>query len=300
MSRESDPPSRWGPGRPARRGAGRLWWLGVLCLLLLSGGVSAGETATAWAEAMNSGAVGSPAPVAPLLSSLAMPPSQVATEVPSQGIPREKAAQALLRCQGTFLVITHRAGWPLPPDEERVRELLARIFLRLDPEWPDGLPAYPIARPAGHPASRMLQQRVFQRTAAELAHHWEVMSRRFGQQPPPVVGSARLLLRLIARQPGAVGIVSADELPAPAFWPREVRIAAVLGARRGKRMCSRQLLETLYAEADGASGATSSRAMAAAGAARGDRTGAHGDAVMRNRDHGLRRAHPVTAGHKTP
>ncbi len=262
-SRESDPRYRH---NACRHGRGRKGWIrciGVLGLLLFfRGGEGVGGTHWAWAGKAVPESLGGIPPLISVLSTPAISPSPLTRNAPAPAAIGDGAEQALLRCRGTFLVITHQAGWPLPKGEAQVRELLAQIFLRLTPEWPDGLPAYPIARPAGHPASRLLRETVFRRTAAELAHHWEVMSRRFGQRPPPVVGSARLLLRLIARQPGAVGILSAEEMPAPAFWPRAVRIAAVLAPPSVRPFCSRALPEAIHAGADKTATASSPRTMA--------------------------------------
>ncbi len=263
MSRESIPRFRRTASRHGRDGKEWIRWVGVLGLLLFfSGGGPAGSAHGAWAGETAFEAPGQKPPLASVLATMAMPPSHVTRGERAQLTGRNGVERALLRCRGAFVVITHRAGWPLPKDEGRVRDLLAQIFLRLVPEWPDGLPAYPIARPAGHPASRLLRAHVFRRTAAELDHHWTVMSRRFGQEPPPVVGSARLLLRLVARQPGAVGILSADELPAPAFWPQEARIAAVLAPQSVRRICSQPLLEAVYSGAGETSTKVSSRSMA--------------------------------------
>jgi len=244
---------------------GNVWirWVGALSLLLFfSGSGPVESTHGAWAgERTSAGerissSLGGALPLTFGLSMPALLPSPVTKGERVQAIMRDGPQRTLLRCRGAFLVITHRAGWPLPKDEKRVRALLARIFLRLVPEWPDGLPAYPIARPTGHPVSQLLREQMFQRTVAELAHHWEVMNRRFGQKPPPVVGSARLLVRLIARQPGAVGILRVDELPAPAFWPQEARIAAVLAPSSVRQVCSQPLLEAVYTGADKAAAAS--------------------------------------------
>ncbi len=298
MSRILGPRFRHDARRHGRGGKGWIRWVGILGLLLFfSGGGRAGSAHWAWAGATASESLGRTPSLISVLSTLAMPPSPVTRDERAQLTVRAGAERALLRCRGAFLVVTHRAGWPLPKDEERVRALLARIFLRLSPEWPDGLPAYPLARPAGHPASQLLQRRVFQRTAAELAHHWEVMNRRFGQEPPPVVGSARLLVRLVARQPGAVGILSAEELPAPAFWPQEVRIAAVLAPRSVRQVCSRPLLEAVYAGAGTAAAVSFPRALDrdAAGGRFGSGSRAEASAFV-----GDRGARGTVVRHKAP
>ncbi|GIX16558.1 MAG: hypothetical protein KatS3mg119_0744 [Rhodothalassiaceae bacterium] len=222
----------------SRGGCARVAPLVALTVTLLAGLIAADASADGDGLASASAAVATPFGALPSsLMAGARPPAGPASGSLSAVAVERGEVRQLAACRSLFFVVTHEAGYAPPEDGQALRALLRGFYLGLEPEWPDGLRAYPLARPADHPASRMIEREVIAAAPAEIAHHWQVMAQRFGQTPPPVVESPRLILELVARRPGVVAILAGDELPPLAHWPRQVVIAATLGAPAARAQC---------------------------------------------------------------
>ncbi len=141
--------------------------------------------------------------------------------------PRRRAALAMLLgvMAGAVLVLGSTAGTcaaaeyavianAANPDAARgaaIREVVKRLFLKEQTNWPGGLPAKPLARPAGTPAADAFAAEVLGMSRTALDNHWLHLKQTKGETPPRAVGSVRILLRLVGKYPGAFSVVSAEQ-----------------------------------------------------------------------------------------
>lgn len=91
--------------------------------------------------------------------------------------------------------------------EEEAKSLVRRVFLKSTKNWPDGETAVPFSRKDTNEAQIALLASILSMTDAEHGQHWARQKQTTGDTPPRAVGSKSILLRLIKREPGAIGII---------------------------------------------------------------------------------------------
>ncbi len=109
-----------------------------------------------------------------------------------------------------YMVIVNAAN-PDAAAGASMKEVVKRLFLKEQTNWSGGVPAKPLARPAGSAAAEAFAAEVLEMSAAELDEHWLRLKQTRGETPPRSVGSARILLRLVGKYPGAFSVVGAQE-----------------------------------------------------------------------------------------
>lgn len=95
--------------------------------------------------------------------------------------------------------------------EDEMRTTVRRLYLKEQSEWPNGITAEPFAREADDPAHQAFLSNILGMSAADAENHWLRVKQTRGETPPRTVGSGRIIMRLIGRQDGAFGIVSAED-----------------------------------------------------------------------------------------
>lgn len=93
---------------------------------------------------------------------------------------------------------------------DAAKAVVRKLFLKDLTQWPDGTEAKPYRRPDKSGAQGAFQQGVLAMTDAELARHWLRVKNQDGTTPPKEVDSDRMVLKYVARYPGAFGIVPKD------------------------------------------------------------------------------------------
>ncbi|WP_262695971.1 hypothetical protein [Kordiimonas aquimaris] len=91
--------------------------------------------------------------------------------------------------------------------EDELKAMLRRVYLKTAKNWPGGTTAIPFARKASNTAHTALLGSILMMTDTEHGAHWARLKQTTGDTPPRAVGSDSILLRLIKREPGAVGII---------------------------------------------------------------------------------------------
>ncbi|MBK8098176.1 MAG: hypothetical protein IPK26_13775 [Planctomycetes bacterium] len=93
---------------------------------------------------------------------------------------------------------------------DAAKAVVKKLFLKDLTQWPDGAEAKPYRRPDKSGAHDAFQQLVLGMSDAELARHWLRVKNQDGTTPPKEVDSDRMVLKYVARYPGAFGIVPKD------------------------------------------------------------------------------------------
>lgn len=96
-------------------------------------------------------------------------------------------------------------------DPAAIKQQLKKLFLKQQSEWPSGEKAIPFDRDGDSASHQALLTVILGMTEAEIAAHWKKMKQVRGDTPPRAVGSASILLRLLAKKKGAFGIVKSEE-----------------------------------------------------------------------------------------
>ena len=93
---------------------------------------------------------------------------------------------------------------------EAAKAIIKKLFLKELTQWPDGLEAKPYAREGAAAEQVAFLKLVLGMSEAEVARHWLKMKNMNGTTPPKDVDSERMLLKHVAKTPGAFGIVKLD------------------------------------------------------------------------------------------
>ena len=91
--------------------------------------------------------------------------------------------------------------------EDEAKSLIRRVFLKSTKNWPGGETAVPFSRKDTNAAQVALLANILAMTEAEHGKHWARQKQTTGDTPPRAVGSKSILLRLIKREPGAIGVM---------------------------------------------------------------------------------------------
>lgn len=91
--------------------------------------------------------------------------------------------------------------------EEEKRTLIRRILLKEVTAWPDGTEAKSFVPKAASPAGKALIEKIYMLSDAEFEAHWARVKQTTGQARPREVGSSRIMLKLIQRDKGAIGVI---------------------------------------------------------------------------------------------
>jgi len=120
------------------------------------------------------------------------------------------AAAAPLSAAQTFAVIVSEENAYAGEGAAAVQQL-RRLYLREQTSWPGGQDAVAFAREPGSPEQTAFLATVVGMTQAEETAHWLRMKQIRGEAEPRAVGSARILARQVARNPGAFAVVLYEE-----------------------------------------------------------------------------------------
>lgn len=105
-----------------------------------------------------------------------------------------------------FVVIVHVDN-KFAATGDAARAVVKQLFLKELSHWPDGTDAKAYARDPRSAAQEAFRRVVLEMSEAELARHWLKMKSRDGTTPPKEVDSDRLVLKYVAKNPFALGIV---------------------------------------------------------------------------------------------
>lgn len=130
-------------------------------------------------------------------------------------LPQADGAQA-----GEYVVIVNAAN-PASGDDESLKKLIKRQFLKQQTTWPDNETAVPFARKSDSEAQLSFQRDILGMSRTELDAHWLRLKQTTGETPPREVGSTRILIRQVKNKKGAFGVIGKPEV---ASLPAEVRV----------------------------------------------------------------------------
>lgn len=105
-----------------------------------------------------------------------------------------------------FYIVVNNAN-NFSGSEEEAKSLIRRVFLKSTKNWPGGETAVPFARKDTSEAQNALLGSILSMTDVEHGQHWARQKQTTGDTPPRAVGSKSILLRLIKREPGAIGVM---------------------------------------------------------------------------------------------
>lgn len=86
---------------------------------------------------------------------------------------------------------------------------VARIFLRRQRFWDDGLPIVPLNREAGSDLREAFSKRIFGVSSSALAVYWNEQY-FLGTLPPATLSSSEAVKRYVASEPNAIGYIEAN------------------------------------------------------------------------------------------
>ncbi len=110
----------------------------------------------------------------------------------------------------SFLVVVNAAN-SYSADEAATLATVRRVFLKEIKDWPGGPKAVPFAPKAGKAEYEALLASVLGQTQSEVDAYWARLKQTTGDTPPRAVGSASILVKLLGREEGAIGLISADD-----------------------------------------------------------------------------------------
>lgn len=99
--------------------------------------------------------------------------------------------------------------------------IVRELFLKEQDTWPNLEPSTPYARPEGHAAEEAFVRLILDMNEPQLRQYWATLHSTDGTEAPPVVADPKELVRTIARDKGAFGIIAESEVEK---LPAKVRV----------------------------------------------------------------------------
>lgn len=111
---------------------------------------------------------------------------------------------------GNYAVIVNAAN-SYAADGDAAKAQIKRLYLKVQRSWPGGQSAVPFGRDAGSAEQAAFEKDVLGMSNSAVDGHWLKLKQTSGETPPRGVGSARILIRQVGKEPGAFGVVTAAE-----------------------------------------------------------------------------------------
>ena len=111
----------------------------------------------------------------------------------------------------TMAIIVNREN-PISGTTEELNNLVARIFLKQQKDWPSDILCRTYDRESHSPEHQHFVERILNMSEGRLLAHWGKMKQLSGETPPRVIRSSSILLRFIAKHKGGIGIVKQEEV----------------------------------------------------------------------------------------
>lgn len=108
-----------------------------------------------------------------------------------------------------FAVVVHTDN-KLTETGDAAKTLLKKLFLKELTRWPDGGEAKAYARTPDAECQIAFRKVVLEMSEAELARHWLKQKSMNGSTPPKEVEADRLVLKYVAKNANAFGIVTLE------------------------------------------------------------------------------------------
>jgi hypothetical protein len=106
----------------------------------------------------------------------------------------------------TYVVVVNADNKANISGNEAIQQV-RRVFLKESKDWPGGTEAVPFTGKKGSAPFTALLSGVLSLSETEYEAHWAKLKQTTGDTPPRAVGSVNILLKLIGRSAGAVGVV---------------------------------------------------------------------------------------------
>lgn len=110
---------------------------------------------------------------------------------------------------GDYAVVVNAAN-TYKADTGAMKQVIKQLYLKERTDWPNKVPAKPFGRPLGSPEHRTLVYQIMGMTDSQLAAYWLSLKQRSGETAPSEIDSDVMVLKLVARYPGAFAIVKKD------------------------------------------------------------------------------------------
>ncbi len=85
---------------------------------------------------------------------------------------------------------------------------IKRLYLKEKKKWSNGIDGKPLSAKDGTDEQKAFLTTILGMDSASLAQHWIKAKQKSGDTPPRSVGSARSIIKLVARGEGSFGYVS--------------------------------------------------------------------------------------------
>ena len=111
----------------------------------------------------------------------------------------------------TMAIIVNK-GNPISGTSEELNNLVARIFLKQQKDWPSDILCRTYDREQDSLEHQQFVERILNMSEGRLLAHWGKMKQLSGETPPRVIRSSSILIRFIAKHKGGIGIVKQEEV----------------------------------------------------------------------------------------
>lgn len=110
----------------------------------------------------------------------------------------------------TYVVIIN-AGNPYAESGDSAKNMVKQLFLKERAAWSGGAESKPYGKPADSAEHAAFRDNVLGMTDAQLAQHWIDQKQKTGATPPREVSSGSMMLKFVAKDAGAFGVVTKAE-----------------------------------------------------------------------------------------
>jgi len=93
------------------------------------------------------------------------------------------------------------------------KTLLSQLFLKQRSSWPNNLKAKPFSYDQYSAEQQEFNKAVLGMNQTQLTQYWISVKQKNGETPPKEIRSLRLMLLVVAKYPGAFGVIPMSQIP---------------------------------------------------------------------------------------
>ncbi len=119
--------------------------------------------------------------------------------------------RASVAAQADTYVVIINAGNPYAESGDSAKNMIKQLYLKERAAWPGGAESKPYGKPGDSGEHAAFRDKVLGMTEAQLAQHWIDQKQKTGATPPREVSSGSMMLKFVAKDTGAFGVVTKAE-----------------------------------------------------------------------------------------
>ncbi len=95
---------------------------------------------------------------------------------------------------------------------DEIKTIISQMYLKKRPNWPNGMKSMPFTPNDHSTEQQAFNENILKMNQAQLTQYWTAVKQKTGDSPPKEVKSPKLMLIIVAKYPGAFGVVPVENI----------------------------------------------------------------------------------------